>query len=70
MDKSDLQRCNATDTTPMDSKEEHQVLENDHAYSTVYDMQQQMFATSDNPAYSKGSKHSQRPVQQCDDHGR
>ena len=31
-------------------------------------MQQQMIVTSDNPAYSKGLKHSQLPAQHCTDH--
>ena len=43
--------------------------EDDHAYSTVDDMQQQMFVPPGNQAYSKGVEHSQQPTQQCDDHG-
>ena len=54
----------------MDSKEEHQVLEDDQAYSTVDDLQQQMFVVSDNPAYGKGLEHGQQPAQQHIDHGR
>ena len=64
MDKSDPPRCSATDIAPVDSNGEHQVLEDDYAYSTVDDMQQQMFVAIDNPAYSKGLERSQQPAQQ------
>ena len=70
MDKSDPQRCSATGAALVDSNLEHQVMEDDHAYSTVDDMQQQMFVPPDNPAYSKGLEHSQQPAQQRNDHGR
>ena len=46
------------------------MLEDDHTYSIVGDMQQQMIVASDNPAYGKGLKHSQQPVQHCTDHTR
>ena len=70
MDKNASQRFNATGAALVDSQEEYQVIEDDHAYSTVDDMQQQMFVAPDNPAYSKGLEHSQRPAQQRNDHGR
>ena len=55
----------------MDSSNlEHQVLENDHTYTTVGDMQQQMIVASDNPAYGKGLKHSRPPAQHCNYHVR
>ena len=54
MDKTVPQQYNATGGTLVDINEEHQVIADDHAYSAVDIMQQQMIVASDNPAYSKG----------------
>ena len=42
------------------------ILQDDHDYSTVDDMQQQMFAISGNPAYKAVAEHSQHPLQEED----
>ena len=70
MDKNAQQRFNATGAALVDSNLKHQVIEDDDAYSTVDDMQQQKIVAIDNPAYSKGLEHSQRPAQQHNHHGR
>ena len=41
-------------------------LQDDHNYSTVDDMQQQMLAISANPAYKFVPEHSQHPLQEDD----
>ena len=70
MGKNVPQGRSATETILVDSNMEHQVLEDDHYYSTVHDMQQQMIVASDNPAYGMRMEHSRQPRQQDDDHGR
>ena len=62
------QSCNITCAALVDRNLQHQVLEDDHTYSTVDGMQQRIFI--DNPAYSNcGLEHSQQPAQ-CSDYGR
>ena len=70
MDRTSLQRCNATSVTLEESHLEHDLLEDDQTYSTVYDVQQQMIVVMDNPAYNKALEKSQLPAEQCNDHGR
>ena len=52
MDKNIQERSNATGTVLPDSHGQHQVLEDDNAYSNVDDLeqQQQMIVVSGNPA--------------------
>ena len=69
MDKNAPKSFNETGASLVDSNLEHQVIEDDHAYSTVDDMQQQMFVAPDNPSHSTGLEHRQLPAQQRDDHG-
>ena len=42
------------------------VPEDDHAYSSIDDAQQQMSALSNNPAYKTVPEHSQQPLQEDD----
>ena len=64
------QRYNATDTALVDSNVDYEVVEYDHSYSTVDDMQKQVFVESDNLAYCNWNlEHSKQCVQQID-HGR
>ena len=70
MGKNVPQERSATDTLLVDSNGEHQELEDDHYYSTVHDMQQQMIVASNNPAYGMRMEHSRQPRQQGVDHGR
>ena len=51
----------AADTVPV--KSQQSTLQDDHDYSTVDDVQQQVFAISDNPAYKFVPGHSQQPLQ-------
>ena len=55
------ERSPAVDTVPVDSQQP--ALQDDHNYSTVDDMQQQMLAISSNPAYKFVPEHSQHPLQ-------
>ena len=50
----------------MDSHGQHQVLEDEPAYSTVDDTQQQIFVLTSNPGYNVGFQCSQQPLQQND----
>ena len=52
------------DTVPVESQQP--ALQDDHDYSTVDDMQQQMLATADNPAYKFVPEHDQKPMQEDD----
>ena len=58
------QRSLVADTVPVDSQQP--ALQDDHNYSTVDDMQQQMLAISANPAYEFVPEHSQHPLQEDD----
>ena len=58
------QRSPVADTVPLDSQQ--LALQDDHNYSTVDDMQQQMLATSANPAYQILPELSQHPLQEDD----
>ena len=69
-DENVPQKCNATDTAPVDSNMDYETVEYDHAYSTVDDMHQQVFVESDNLAYCNWNlEHSKHCAQQID-HGR
>ena len=69
MDKNVPEQLSAMDTALMDSHDQHQVLEEDHTYSTVDETEEQVFVVSSNPAYNTGSKSSQlHPVQNDDAH--
>ena len=52
------------DTVPMESQQP--ALQDDHDYSTVDDLQQQMLAISGNPAYKFVPKHDQKSLQEDD----
>ena len=70
MDKNVPQRCKTTDTALVDSNVDYEVVEYDNAYSTVDDMQQQVFIESENHAYCNWNlQHSEQRVQEID-HGR
>ena len=58
------QRSPVTDAVPVDSQQP--ALEDDHNYSTVDDMQQQMLSISANAAYQFVPEHSQHPLQEDD----
>ena len=62
MDRKVLRRRNSTGTVFVDRILRHQVLEDGHAYSTVDDLQQQMFGASSNPAYIQHFEPSQQPA--------
>ena len=51
----------------MDSHGQHQVLEDEHAYSTVDDTQQQIVVLTSNPGYNMGFERSRQPLQHDDD---
>ena len=52
------------DTVPVESQQP--ALKDDHDYSTVDDVQQQMLAIAGNPAYKFVPEHDQKPVQEDD----
>ena len=52
MDNNLPERSVATGNALVDSNNQHQVLEDDHTYSSVDDLQQQTFMVSDNPVYN------------------
>ena len=52
------------DTVHVDSQQP--ALQDDHDYSTVDDVQQQMLAIEDNPAYKFVPEHDQKPMQEDD----
>ena len=60
-----LERSPVVDTVPVESQQP--ALQDDHDYSTVDDVQQQMLAIADNPAYKSFPEHDQKPLQE-DDH--
>ena len=68
INKNVSQGLSAKDTHFANSNGDHQVPEDDHTYSTVNDMQQQMIVASNNPAYGKRFEHSRWPGQQHNDH--
>ena len=53
-----------SDTVPVESQQP--ALQDDHDYSTVDDIQQQMLAISGNPAYKFVPEHDQKPLQKDD----
>ena len=54
----------ANSTVPVESQQP--ALQDDHDYSTVDDVQQQMLAIEDNPAYTIVPDHDQKPLQEDD----
>ena len=59
------ERSPVADTVHVESQ--HPALQDDHDYSTIDDMQQQMLAISGNPAYEFVSEHDQKPMQEFED---
>ena len=57
-------RSPVADTVPVDSQQP--ALQDDHNYSTVDEMQQQILELSANRAYQFVPEHSQNPLQQDD----
>ena len=52
------------ETVPVESQQP--ALQDNHDYSTVDDVQQQMLAIEDNPAYKFVPEHDQKPMQEDD----
>ena len=52
------------DTVLVESQ--HPALQNDHDYSTLDDVQQQVFGKSDNVAYALVPEHDQKPMEEDD----
>ena len=59
------QKSHVQGATTLDSQQP--MLQDDHTYSTVDDMQGQMFMVSSNPAYGTVTEYDKQPVPQ-DDH--
>ena len=66
-DKNVPERSSATYIAIVDSHGQHPVLEDEPAYSTVDDTQQQIIVLTSNPGYNMGFERSQQPMQR-DDH--
>ena len=58
------ERSTVADTFPMESQQP--ALQDDHDYSTVDDVKQQMLAISGNPAYKFVPEHDQQLLQEDD----
>ena len=58
------ERSPVADTVPVESQQP--ALQDDHDYSTIDDVQQQMLAIEDNPAYKLVPEHYQKPMQEDD----
>ena len=58
------ERSPVADTVPVESQQS--ALQDDHDYSTVDDVQQQMLAMLNNPAYKFVPEHNQKPTQEDD----